>query len=186
MRAYDKRKSSIYGRLYQEGYTDEGIARLTDSETDCVRSWRVQHGYESNHSKWRKEIKEEVMRLVKTTNIPKKDIAEMYGVTPQAVNKWIREEAIRMGHPVKTVRKPVKVKTESTLCWTCDNSYEGRCPWFHVKDPQPVEGWDAVRQDIRYSDTHEGAVREIESYLVRGCPNYSGNGAKEDDNDDSE
>ena len=54
--------------------------------------------------------------------------------------------------------------TQETLCWTCKNTNRDKCPWFDPDDPQPVEGWNAIRVDGRpFIGT---------SYTVLECPKY--------------
>lgn len=54
--------------------------------------------------------------------------------------------------------------TQETLCWTCNNTDRDKCPWFDPDDPQPVEGWNAIRVDGRpFIGT---------SYTVLECPKY--------------
>lgn len=42
------------------------------------------------------------------------------------------------------------------LCWTCNNTCHGRCPWF--TNHTPVKGWTATK--------HGG------SYSIHKCPRY--------------
>ena len=53
-----------------------------------------------------------------------------------------------------------------TLCWDCAN-YCGGCSWSDHWMHKPVEGWTAIRNDIR---TKAGDV--VESYIVMGCPEF--------------
>lgn len=53
---------------------------------------------------------------------------------------------------------------QETLCWSCKHTNRDECPWFDPDDPQPVEGWEAIRVDGRpYIGT---------SYTVLSCPNF--------------
>lgn len=54
-----------------------------------------------------------------------------------------------------------------TLCWDCAKSGYGgvsECPW--ERDFEPVEGWEAERNDL--NSVH--ASRNGESYCVKACP----------------
>lgn len=63
-----------------------------------------------------------------------------------------------------------------TLCWSCANAVpsadgERGCPWS-LKG-EPVEGWSAIRRDIRLQSTgKKDKARSVESYLVVACPRY--------------
>lgn len=64
-----------------------------------------------------------------------------------------------------------------TLCWSCANAVpsadgERGCPWS--RSGKPVEGWSAIRRDIRLqpTDKKKKHVRSVESYLVVACPLY--------------
>lgn len=52
-----------------------------------------------------------------------------------------------------------------TLCWNCKNTSGNKCPWFS-KAEKPVEGWNAVRNDIFVAN------RKVKSYYVIDCPNF--------------
>jgi hypothetical protein len=53
---------------------------------------------------------------------------------------------------------------EQTLCWKCKKTNWMDCSWFDPDDPQPVEGWVAVKDEDR---------RDIgTSYTVIKCPNF--------------
>lgn len=53
---------------------------------------------------------------------------------------------------------------QETLCWNCKHTNRDECPWFDPDDPQPVEGWEAIRVDGRaYIGT---------SYTVLNCPEF--------------
>lgn len=63
-----------------------------------------------------------------------------------------------------------------TLCWSCVHAVpsgdgERGCPWS--LEGKPVEGWSAIRRDIRlqFPRKKENA-RSVESYLVVACPRY--------------
>ena len=53
-----------------------------------------------------------------------------------------------------------------TICWDCANACGG-CSWSDHWKHKPVEGWNAVRNDLHNKD---GAV--IESYIVYECPEF--------------
>lgn len=63
-----------------------------------------------------------------------------------------------------------------TLCWSCANAApsadgERGCPWS--LEGKPVEGWSAIRRDIRLQNPKKKEnVRSVESYLVVACPLY--------------
>lgn len=60
----------------------------------------------------------------------------------------------------------------STLCWCCSNAYGG-CSWS-IKY-EPVEGWDAIRNDLHIYTTQDGLIagpRESISYVVLECPEF--------------
>lgn len=58
--------------------------------------------------------------------------------------------------------------TPSTLCEVCENACGG-CSWSEKNVQKPVEGWEAVRNDIFYHGTKS---EFIESYIVLSCPKY--------------
>ena len=57
----------------------------------------------------------------------------------------------------------------ATLCWCCRKAITGGCSWS--RDFIPVEGWQAVRKDLKPVATQSGD-RTIESYVVYQCPEY--------------
>ena len=65
-----------------------------------------------------------------------------------------------------------------TLCWRCGNavpSADGTrgCPWSTVG--RPVEGWSAIRRDIRFQRSKQKKDqpgKRLESYLVVECPQF--------------
>ena len=65
---------------------------------------------------------------------------------------------------------------EQTLCWSCVHAApsadgERGCPWS-LKG-EPVDGWSAIRRDIRLQNPKKKEnVRSVESYLVVACPLY--------------
>lgn len=58
--------------------------------------------------------------------------------------------------------------TCSTLCEICANAC-GHCDWSKKNVQKPVEGWDAIRNDIMPHGKGSGL---IESYVVLDCPEY--------------
>ena len=66
------------------------------------------------------------------------------------------------------------VENRSTLCWKCQNTNADKCSWFNKDNPNPVEGWTAIRKDIMVSTTYQGkyAYRREISYCVLDCPNF--------------
>lgn len=53
---------------------------------------------------------------------------------------------------------------QETLCWSCKHTNRDECPWFDPDNPQPVDGWEAIRVDGRaYIGT---------SYTVLSCPKF--------------
>lgn len=159
----------LFEKYYQEGHNDAVIARLTKRSTCMVARWRKSKGYVSNYTKFKSDKKIEGLRLIREQNLSSREVAEKLGVTTTIVNKWRREERADNG---ETTATNPKNDGESSICWFCVNSYEGLCPWFDAKNPKPVEGWDAVRQDIKYLHGKGSEHRMIESYMVRSCPNY--------------
>lgn len=58
--------------------------------------------------------------------------------------------------------------TPFTLCEVCENACGG-CSWSEKNVQKPVEGWDAIRNDIL---PHGYYSEPIESYVVLACPKY--------------
>ena len=66
-----------------------------------------------------------------------------------------------------------KNKGRSSLCWSCKNVFFNKCK-------KPVNGWNAIRNDIRYStrlldietQQFKTVIAECESYFVFECPNF--------------
>jgi len=60
-----------------------------------------------------------------------------------------------------------------TLCEVCANACGG-CSWSEKNIQTPVEGWEAVRNDISVNDKTKGSYREgiCESYVVLACPQF--------------
>ena len=58
-----------------------------------------------------------------------------------------------------------------TLCEVCAKAC-GRCPWSKKDVQQPVEGWDAIRNDVGLQEHRRGELRQrlCESYVVLACP----------------
>lgn len=69
--------------------------------------------------------------------------------------------------------KAIKNKSQSSLCWSCKNVFFDKCK-------KPVNGWTAIRNDIRYpirlldveTQQFKPAIAECESYFVFECPNF--------------
>lgn len=69
--------------------------------------------------------------------------------------------------------KVIKNKNQSSLCWRCKNVFFDKCK-------KPVNGWNAVRNDMCYSiklldvktQQFKPAIVECESYFVFECPNF--------------
>ena len=62
----------------------------------------------------------------------------------------------------------------TTLCEVCANACGG-CSWSEKDVQKPVEGWDAIRNDItNISSSKDGRTwsRMDESYLVLACPQF--------------
>lgn len=62
----------------------------------------------------------------------------------------------------------------TTLCEICANACGG-CSWSEYGKQKPVEGWEAIRNDIL---TNHGApgkplISFEESYIVLACPQYA-------------
>lgn len=53
-----------------------------------------------------------------------------------------------------------------TLCWDCANACGG-CTWSDHWLHKPINGWTAVRADLK---TKDGEVTE--SYIVTECPEF--------------
>lgn len=60
-------------------------------------------------------------------------------------------------------------KQRKTICWNCANTNGKKCSWF-AKNAKPVDGWEAIRNDIAIND--HGTMRFCESYIVTRCPNF--------------
>lgn len=60
-----------------------------------------------------------------------------------------------------------KTNGEQTLCWYCDNAC-GDCDWSAFG--KPIKKWLCKKSFI-----DNGQYGEIESYIVRWCPQYKGN-----------
>lgn len=58
--------------------------------------------------------------------------------------------------------------TPSTLCEICGNAC-GHCSWSQKNVQKPVEGWEAIRNDIM---PHGKGAEQVESYVVLSCPEY--------------
>lgn len=61
--------------------------------------------------------------------------------------------------------KGAKRMENHTLCWDCANACGG-CSWSDHWLHRPVEGWDAIRTDLKAKDG------VIESYIVVECPEF--------------
>lgn len=64
-------------------------------------------------------------------------------------------------------------KILNSICWDCQNAVPNfeksrGCSWS--LGFKPVEGWEAVRQDVAHGDYASQWHREIESYTVINCP----------------
>lgn len=57
--------------------------------------------------------------------------------------------------------------TVSTLCEICRNAL-GKCSWSEYGRWEPIDGWEAIRNDI----VIPRANRKEESYIVLACPEY--------------
>lgn len=55
---------------------------------------------------------------------------------------------------------------QGSICWDCANA-TGKCSWSDSREYKPVEGWKAVRNDIKVAN---GVMAE--SYLVTECPEF--------------
>lgn len=55
----------------------------------------------------------------------------------------------------------------TTLCEVCRNAL-GKCSWSEYGRWEPIDGWEAIRNDI----VIPGANRKEESYIVLACPEY--------------
>ena len=76
-------------------------------------------------------------------------------------------------------RERIIMPHQETLCWRCANAVPDRegergCTWS--REGKPVEGWKAVRRDIRAGNTADG--KKTESYRVRKCPQFRRDPAK--------
>lgn len=60
---------------------------------------------------------------------------------------------------------------KQTKCWDCENANRLQCSWFDVP-AKPVDGWNAVRRDIKWRDYGRGMDIVQESYIVVDCPNF--------------
>lgn len=69
--------------------------------------------------------------------------------------------------------KAIKNKSQLSLCWSCKNVFFDKCK-------KPVNGWNAIRNDIRYptrlldveTQQFKTVIAECESYFVFECPNF--------------
>lgn len=61
----------------------------------------------------------------------------------------------------------------STLCEICQNACGG-CSWSEGGVQKPVEGWDAIRNDlyVNHGTVSKPIVFFEESYIVLDCPQY--------------
>ena len=57
-----------------------------------------------------------------------------------------------------------RIYVPRTLCELCANAYGG-CSWSEKNVQRPVEGWDAIRNDVLVA-----ARKYSESYIVLDCP----------------
>ena len=68
--------------------------------------------------------------------------------------------------------QPKDIYTPRTLCEVCKNAY-GDCPWSKKGVQKPVDGWDAIRNDlttfVRRRDG-KNVGNTMESYIVLDCP----------------
>lgn len=63
--------------------------------------------------------------------------------------------------------------SQGSLCWRCKNVFFGKCK-------KPVNGWNAIRNDIRYpirlldveTQQFKTVIAGCESYFVFECPNF--------------
>lgn len=67
-----------------------------------------------------------------------------------------------------------KFQPPATLCWDCKNAVptlDRKCGCSWSRWFRPVEGWEAVRKDVRVisGGTQE---RMSESYIVKKCPQF--------------
>lgn len=60
--------------------------------------------------------------------------------------------------------------TVSTLCEICKNACGG-CSWSRYGEAKPVEGWEAIRNDLICHDGHLTSHR-VGSYIVLSYPQY--------------
>lgn len=72
-----------------------------------------------------------------------------------------------------------RVHQSETLCWKCANAVPDSnghgCPWS--RSFEPVEGW--VAEPASYISNRMGKRVEIQSYEVRSCPLFEGEGGAE-------
>lgn len=63
--------------------------------------------------------------------------------------------------------------TPSTLCEICQNACGG-CAWSKYGEQKPVEGWEAIRNDLYVNHgTVTAPISFIqESYVVLACPEF--------------
>ena len=69
--------------------------------------------------------------------------------------------------------KAIKNKSQPSLCWSCKNVFFDKCK-------KPVNGWNAIRNDIHYpiklldvkTQQFKTVIVECESYFVFECPNF--------------
>lgn len=92
------------------------------------------------------------------------DAAKAEGVSKWTVKMWVQKSKVA---PVRGHIWQAEQPHEGTLCWSCDKAVCG-CSWS--REFKPVEGWTAVRRDVRVWDR----VRKVttESYFVKDCPGY--------------
>ena len=69
--------------------------------------------------------------------------------------------------------KVIKNKGQLSLCWYCKNVFFNKCE-------KPVNGWNAVRNDISYpiklldakTQQFKTSIAKCESYFVFECPDF--------------
>lgn len=60
-----------------------------------------------------------------------------------------------------------------SICWDCKNAVPGEkrgCSWS--REFRPVEGWEALRRDIRPAKRRRRTPSMQESYRVLRCPRF--------------
>ena len=70
------------------------------------------------------------------------------------------------------MKEGMNVNKPQTLCWRCRKAC-GQCSWSDHWMHEPVQGWDAERNDIR---ANGGALTE--SYVVYRCPEFQPDGPR--------